>query len=58
VIARVPEVSEINLKLPNIHNWQYDLSRFGVKNDNVVMQPATEPHGNIQGTLVRARPRI
>eukprot|EP00698_Gefionella_okellyi_P005056 TRINITY_DN14649_c0_g1_i1.p1 TRINITY_DN14649_c0_g1~~TRINITY_DN14649_c0_g1_i1.p1 ORF type:complete len:318 (-),score=52.71 TRINITY_DN14649_c0_g1_i1:26-886(-) len=58
IMARVPEISEIKLIMPNIHNWTYDLSRFGIKNENVVMQPADEPRGNIQATLVRTRPRL
>ncbi len=53
VIDAVPEVGEIRLSLPNRHHLLFDLSRFGMENNNEVFVPTTEPYGLIEATVVR-----
>jgi urate oxidase len=53
VLARVPEVEDIKLTLPNIHCLLVDLSRFGQDNPNEIFVPIDEPHGSIEARLRR-----
>ena len=52
-LERVPEVDQISLRLPNLHYFPYDLTRFGIPNDNVIFHPAPNPHGDISATVSR-----
>lgn len=53
VLAGVPEISEIELTMPNIHCLLVDLSRFGQDNPNEIFVPTDEPHGYIEARLKR-----
>lgn len=53
VLAAVSSISDIKLWMPNVHHFQFDLSRFGIDNDNTIFAPADEPHGYIEGYLTR-----
>ena len=52
-LERVPEIDSISLRLPNLHYFAYDLTRFGMTNDNEIFFPAPNPHGDISATVTR-----
>ncbi len=54
VLARIPEVTRIELSLPNRHCLLVDLAPFGLDNPNAVFVPTEEPHGLIEAVLTRA----
>ncbi len=49
----VPEVSEIELGMPNKHCLLVDLSAFGQDNPNHIFVPTDEPHGYIEARIRR-----
>jgi urate oxidase len=53
VLAAFPEVTEIQLTMPNKHALLVDLSPFGLDNPNEIFLPTDEPSGYIEGKLVR-----
>ena len=53
VLANVPEVSDIELTMPNKHCLLADLSRFGQDNPNEIFVPIDEPHGTIRARIRR-----
>ena len=55
VLKQIPEVSEIELIMPNLHCLLVDLSRFGQTNPNEIFVPTDEPHGYIEATIRRPR---
>jgi urate oxidase len=52
-LQAVPEISRINLALPNKHCLLVNLSPFGIENRNELFVPTDEPHGQIEGTVER-----
>ncbi|KAG5533041.1 hypothetical protein RHGRI_027318 [Rhododendron griersonianum] len=61
VLGRFPDVSSIQLKMPNIHFLPVNLSN----KENVIVQfkddvylPTDEPHGTIEASLSRVRSKI
>lgn len=48
------EVQRISFSLPNRHHLLYDLSRFGLENNNEIFHATTEPYGVIEGTVERS----
>jgi urate oxidase len=48
-----PEIAEIRLSAPNKHHFVYDLARFGIENDNEVLNADDRPYGLIQASAVR-----
>jgi urate oxidase len=48
------EVERISFSLPNRHHLLYDLSRFGLENQNEIFHATTEPYGVIEGTVERS----
>ena len=52
-LATCPEISQIDLAMPNKHCLLIDLSRFGLENRNEVFVPTDEPHGQIEATVTR-----
>lgn len=48
-----PEISRIELAMPNKHYLPIDLSRFGRENKNEVFTPTDEPHGQIEAVVTR-----
>jgi urate oxidase len=53
VLEARPEVERISFSLPNRHHLLYDLSRFGLENDNEIFQATEEPYGLMEGTVQR-----
>jgi len=53
VLASFPEVTEIQLTMPNKHALLVDLSPFGLDNPNEIFLPTDEPSGYIEAKLVR-----
>ena len=52
-LAAVPEISEISMACPNMHFIPMNLSAFGLDNNNNVILPTDEPHGQIECTVGR-----
>ena len=53
VLKAAPELSEIELTMPNLHCLLVDLSRFGQDNPNEIFVPVDEPHGYIEARICR-----
>jgi urate oxidase len=53
VIDGVEDVASIHLVMPNKHHLPVDLARLGLENRNEIFVPTDEPHGLIEGTVVR-----
>jgi urate oxidase len=53
VLAKVSEIEDIELAMPNLHCLLIDLSRFGQDNPNEIFVPIDEPHGTIEARLRR-----
>ena len=53
VLEAHPEVSEIRMRLPNLHHWRVDLSPFGIEGQPDIYVSTTEPHGLIEATVRR-----
>jgi urate oxidase len=62
VLSRVPDVSSIKLKMPNIHFLPVNLSSKDnpviVKFENDVYLPTDEPHGTIEATISRIQSKM
>jgi urate oxidase len=52
-LAACPELTEIDLTMPNRHHLLVDLGPFGLENPNEIFVATTEPHGLIRGTVAR-----
>ena len=52
-LAAAPDVSEITLRMPNVHYLPIDLSRFGQDARGKVFLPTDEPSGQIEATVRR-----
>ncbi len=52
-LAAVPDLSQITLKMPNLHHLLADLNPFGQDNPNHIFIPIDEPHGYIEATVER-----
>jgi urate oxidase len=53
VLEAHDEVAEIKFSAPNKHHFLYDLSPFGLQNDNEVFHADDRPYGLIQATVLR-----
>ncbi|MEV0644096.1 factor-independent urate hydroxylase [Phytomonospora sp. NPDC050363] len=53
VLNTCPAVVEVRLSLPNQHHIPVDLSHFGLDNPNEVFVATDQPHGLIEGALMR-----
>lgn len=51
VLLDQPDLVEIRLSAPNKHHFAYDLSPFGLTNDNEVFHADDRPYGLIQATV-------
>lgn len=47
------EIARLDLKMPNQHCVLINLKPFGLENENEVFVPTDEPHGQIEGSVVR-----
>jgi urate oxidase len=52
-LEAIPEISEIEITMPNKHCLLVDLSRFGQDNPNQIFVPTDEPSGYIEARVVR-----
>jgi urate oxidase len=52
-LAACPEISKLDLAMPNKHCLLINLAPFGLENKNEVFVPTDEPHGDIQATVTR-----
>ncbi|MFL6521229.1 MAG: factor-independent urate hydroxylase [Chthoniobacterales bacterium] len=52
-LAACPEISELDLAMPNKHCLLINLAPFGLENKNEVFVPTDEPHGDIVATVTR-----
>jgi urate oxidase len=52
-LAAVPEITDLELAMPNKHCLLVDLSRFGQTNPNEIFVPTDEPYGNIRAVVRR-----
>jgi urate oxidase len=53
VLEAYPFIAEIRMSAPNKHHFLYDLSPFGVSNDNEVFNADDRPYGLIQASVLR-----
>lgn len=53
VLETYPAIVEIRLSAPNKHHFVYDLSPFGLENNNEVFNADDRPYGLIQATVTR-----
>jgi urate oxidase len=53
VLETYPDIAEVRLSAPNKHHFVYDLSPFGLDNDNEVFNADDRPYGLIQATVTR-----
>lgn len=52
-LARVPEIAEIRIVLPNRHHLLVDLAPFGLDNPNEIYLATGEPFGRIEAVVAR-----
>ena len=52
-LSAVPELLEITLTMPNIHNILVDLKVFGQENANEIFMPISDPSGYIHARVTR-----
>ncbi|HEY1120235.1 MAG TPA: urate oxidase [Haloferula sp.] len=52
-LERVPSISRIELKMPNVHFLGLDLAKLGRPGQSCVLLPTDEPHGEIEAVIVR-----
>jgi urate oxidase len=52
-LEHYPQIAEVRLSAPNKHHFRYDLSRFGVENNNEVFHADDRPYGLIQASVTR-----
>jgi urate oxidase len=55
VLERVPEIASIEFVMPNQHHIRFDLSAFGLENENSVFYGTDSPSGVITGAVSRHR---
>ena len=52
-LEAVPEIAQVEMKMPNKHYLVIDLKPFGLDNANDVFVPVDEPHGEIEAVIGR-----
>src|ERR1700747_502159 len=52
-LNRCPEISDVNLVMPNLHCLLIDLKPFGRTNPNTLFVPPDAPHGLFEATIER-----
>jgi urate oxidase len=52
-LGACPEISKLDLAMPNKHCLLINLAPFGLENKNEVFLPTDEPHGDITATVMR-----
>jgi len=54
VLDSCNDIEEIHISMPNQHRIAFDLSRFGMQNNNEIFVPTDEPYGLISATIGRS----
>jgi urate oxidase len=54
-LNRCPEISDVNLVMPNLHCLLIDLKPFGRTNPNTLFVPTDAPQGLIEATIAREK---
>jgi len=57
LLERVPEISSVDLSMPNRHRLPVNLQPFGLDNPNEIFVATSEPYGLISGTIAREEGR-
>ncbi len=52
-LKSTPEISSVNIQMPNKHCLLVNLAPFGMENKNEIFVPTDEPHGQIEATITR-----
>jgi urate oxidase len=55
VLAKVNDIEEISLTMPNLHRIPFNLEPLGMENKNEIFVNTSEPHGTIKGTMARKK---
>lgn len=55
VLAKVSDIEEISLTLPNLHRIPFNMEPLGMENKNEIFVNTSEPHGTIRGTMARKK---
>lgn len=55
VLAKVADIDEISLTMPNLHRIPFNLEPLGMENKNEIFVNTSEPHGTIKGTMARKK---
>jgi urate oxidase len=53
VLARCGQVTEVRLRMPNLHHVLADLSPYDIENPNEVLVVTDRPYGVIEATITR-----
>jgi urate oxidase len=52
-LKAAPQIEKVHLAMPNKHYLLINLSPFGLENKNELFVPTDEPHGQIEGSVIR-----
>jgi urate oxidase len=52
-LEAAPNIVSVELKMPNVHFLNLDLSKLGLPNQSKVFLPTDEPHGEIEALVTR-----
>jgi urate oxidase len=52
-LKAAPHIEKVHLAMPNKHCLLINLSPFGLENKNELFVPTDEPHGQIEGSVIR-----
>jgi urate oxidase len=55
MLAAEPGISEVTMRLPNLHHWLVDLAPFGGTNKGEIYVATLEPYGQIEATIRRSQ---
>jgi len=58
ILRAFPDIEEVRLIMPNKHAFQFNLSPFGLSNNNTIFQPIRDPAGFIEGTVRRDKAKL
>jgi urate oxidase len=53
MLAAEPGITEVTMRLPNLHHWLVDLAPFGATNAGELFVATSEPYGLIEATVRR-----
>ncbi len=54
MLAAEPGISQVTMRLPNLHHWLVDLAPFGGTNEGEIFVATAEPYGQIEATIRRS----